>query len=565
MPRFPSIIDEASKKWALVLFDWDGCTAIIESKRLVGKEDRKVGSKFKLSFDGRLHEVEILGFGYEDRHLHAKDNQWDRSTRAKAIAAVRDARELTRRGKYGGYLDIHDSDNSDEDEEAIFSPDTSHLRTRANPNCRKTTSKKQPQKTSTPSTQQQAQQRPQETQRKHIEGTNGRSVTILYEGSGDYEGHSSPKRQPCSFEDLTSDQVDIILNQVESAQKNLISTMTMTDDIVIVQSEEDIASLCKDCNGTHHSQTSVQTQLKDIKSSQKALEKKVDSLLEILTTFVKKQETCVTIDLNTSSFVIEPESTPPSKVTKALNNILTTSVMSTTAHDTSAAKIPFNTSILDNTCETSTTRNNSLGNTLIGSTPSMFITSSMVGTSTPVTSFETTSREEPRVLLMDASNDELPPPVCETIAELVLVEENEENVAPSLESRFANQMNKPRLQRMKRFPSPCKANAITTYIRSSEDVEPGNYEILVCPDVLMEIKDRSCSDGNFLLNTARRIFKEEELEGKNYSGRKGRSGISPRRKHALQHAFAEYCSSNIDDFKRAVIALNSGIRGMAFK
>lgn len=81
----------------------------------------------------------------------------------------------------------------------------------------------------------------------------------------------------------------------------------MTDDIVIVQSEEDIASLCKDCNGTHHSQTSVQTQLKDIKSSQKALEKKVDSLLEILTTFVKKQETCVTIDLNTSSFVIEPE------------------------------------------------------------------------------------------------------------------------------------------------------------------------------------------------------------------------------------------------------------------
>lgn len=30
--------------------------------------------------------------------------------------------------------------------EAIFSPDTSHLRTRANPNCRKTTSKKQPQK-----------------------------------------------------------------------------------------------------------------------------------------------------------------------------------------------------------------------------------------------------------------------------------------------------------------------------------------------------------------------------------------------------------------------------------
>lgn len=54
--------------------------------------------------------------------MHAKDNHWDRSSRAKAISAVRDARELTRRGKYGGYLDIHDSDDSDEDEVFIRTP-----------------------------------------------------------------------------------------------------------------------------------------------------------------------------------------------------------------------------------------------------------------------------------------------------------------------------------------------------------------------------------------------------------------------------------------------------------
>lgn len=36
-------VDESSKKWALILFDWDGCIAIIESKRLVGKDDKKVG------------------------------------------------------------------------------------------------------------------------------------------------------------------------------------------------------------------------------------------------------------------------------------------------------------------------------------------------------------------------------------------------------------------------------------------------------------------------------------------------------------------------------------------
>lgn len=86
---------------------------------------------------------------------------------------------------------------------------------------------------------------------------------------------------------------------------------------------------------------------------------------------------------------------------------------------------------------------------------------------------------------------------------------------------------------MKRFLSFCKVNVIIIYIRSSEDVEFGNYEIFVCLDVLMEIKDRFCFDGNFLLNIVRRIFKEEELEGKNYFGRKGRFGISFRRKYVF--------------------------------
>lgn len=56
-------LDDVFKKWVFVFFDWDGCIVIIELKWLVGKEDRKVGSKFKLLFDGRFYEVEIFGFG----------------------------------------------------------------------------------------------------------------------------------------------------------------------------------------------------------------------------------------------------------------------------------------------------------------------------------------------------------------------------------------------------------------------------------------------------------------------------------------------------------------------
>ena len=50
-------------------------------------------------------------------HLHANDSDWERSHRASAISAVRDARELTRRGKFGGYMDVRDGD---EDSEVIL-------------------------------------------------------------------------------------------------------------------------------------------------------------------------------------------------------------------------------------------------------------------------------------------------------------------------------------------------------------------------------------------------------------------------------------------------------------
>lgn len=56
-------VSEVTSKWAHVLFDWGGCTAIVETKRLVGEEPKEVGSRYKLSFDGKMHNVEILGFG----------------------------------------------------------------------------------------------------------------------------------------------------------------------------------------------------------------------------------------------------------------------------------------------------------------------------------------------------------------------------------------------------------------------------------------------------------------------------------------------------------------------
>uniref|UniRef100_A0A8W8MPI4 Uncharacterized protein n=1 Tax=Magallana gigas TaxID=29159 RepID=A0A8W8MPI4_MAGGI len=47
-------------KWSLVLFDWDGYTACVESRRFTDQPCVKIGSRTQLSYDGQLHLVEIL-------------------------------------------------------------------------------------------------------------------------------------------------------------------------------------------------------------------------------------------------------------------------------------------------------------------------------------------------------------------------------------------------------------------------------------------------------------------------------------------------------------------------
>lgn len=46
--------------------------------------------------------------------MFGRDQIWSRGTRAKAIAATKEAREMCRRGKHGGYLEIANDSDSEE-------------------------------------------------------------------------------------------------------------------------------------------------------------------------------------------------------------------------------------------------------------------------------------------------------------------------------------------------------------------------------------------------------------------------------------------------------------------
>ena len=103
---------------------------------------------------------------------------------------------------------------------------------------------------------------------------------------------------PCSYKSLTWDLTGIIQNQVDFSTNDKRNVTTMSDKVVMFGTDEDISVLCKKCNGVYD--------VSSRKNWDRATEtgEKLDNLVDILETFIKKQENFVTIDLNSSSFVI---------------------------------------------------------------------------------------------------------------------------------------------------------------------------------------------------------------------------------------------------------------------
>lgn len=103
--------------YALVLFDVDGCTAIVDSKKLVleGK-DLVNGQQGYMKFGAEKLKVEILQLSDSKRELNTFEDQWSTSHRSMSL----DKEKRKRRNKPDGYLavwpqDIDDVVQPDED------------------------------------------------------------------------------------------------------------------------------------------------------------------------------------------------------------------------------------------------------------------------------------------------------------------------------------------------------------------------------------------------------------------------------------------------------------------
>ena len=55
-----------------------------------------------------------------------------------------------------------------------------------------------------------------------FQGSKGRKISVLFEGSGDYSNSkSSPKRAPCFLEELSEDERDLVNLQLQQHQDGL--------------------------------------------------------------------------------------------------------------------------------------------------------------------------------------------------------------------------------------------------------------------------------------------------------------------------------------------------------
>ncbi|XP_062584338.1 serine-rich adhesin for platelets-like [Saccostrea cucullata] len=92
---------------------------------------------------------------------------------------------------------------------------------------------------------------------------------------------------------------------------------------------------------------------------------------------------------------------------------------------------------------------------------------------------------------------------------------------------------------------------------------PEDAEFRIRQKTLMSTSSAACSKPNFGWILVQKIYSKEELIGRNFFGnRKNIPAISPRRRHAIEHAVAEMYGSNEAHLKEVISGINTGLRKM---
>ncbi|XP_033758514.1 uncharacterized protein LOC117340848 [Pecten maximus] len=523
--------------FSLVLFDTDGCTAILKTTKLENKDAEPIrkGLVCTTVWQKTSHKVEVLEVSDSNSYLNTYEDDWSMSHRGlelDRVKASRGDREL------GGYLTIwpHDvfEQESAESVPTDSAPVPKRKRTQNREELGESTAEKNVPATkkktgstaekNVPATKKKTGKT--QTARKTLpkknrtttalagnqtekQGTNGRKVVVHFQGAGEYsERRAVPQRSPFFIDDLPEDQVDLI-NQELQQHVNGKSTISTQTDTVTVITPEDVMDFPS--RPTCHQSTSTDDlpnnqmdilfkNVSDIKDNHLA---RIISLLEKLDrrgslgdiqTFLRLEDddiiesTDINVQAVNPTIVFEEPQTADSEESNTLPVIDITPT-----HATEEEEMP----------------------------------------------------EHPDSYLIAASSDYISGEATPSTAL---------PVSPPFLTR----------RKVSKCQIPCGSGALVE-IDSAQDMTGINVdaEVRIKPALFQELRGSNTPSGVFAWRLTRHIYERDELRGRNFYGNRGRQAISPRRAHAVEHSVLDIYGAG--ELRYAVSSVNTGIRNITYR
>ncbi|XP_061194227.1 uncharacterized protein LOC133202425 [Saccostrea echinata] len=649
-----SLFQEKMASLALVLFDVDGCTAIVSSKKLGDPKELKKGQHAHIRLNQEQMKVEILELSDSKTFLNKFEDEWTNTHRSIAL----DKEKKRRKNKPHGYLqvwptDMEDATHSSDGEDGEDGETVTEVNETAR-NVSSTNSSTEGKRTGSENKKQQETTKSQKSTRttnegKEKTGSNGRKVTVLHEGSGDLTTNiCTPKRAPGFLEGLSGDEIDLIQSQIQDFRQGKRSVAVQTDQVVVLgpndnipekkledmlkrileSQNKEVLPLLKEISGTQlASALSILKTISDVVSTRDfqglllsglsqekplpvlRLRESSSSLpdVDLLDCLETSHPTESTPSATESSLDSSPASTtsipPPSSSgtsPASTANILPPSSSGTSPASTSSipppsssgtspastSSIPPPSSSGTSPASTSSIPPPSSSGTSPASTtsipPSTALSnppvSTHVSTSAPLCS-QTCSTPVPACVQVStvvstlpasplppekpASNTQIPPSRESPSA---WPTSNGNVTAPSTAEPIISPPPLNSRRGKKPFNFECAPGPLHE-ISSPNDMAgiPSDAEVRIRQSVISDVLEESCSRGNLSWRLTQAVYRSDELSGRNYKGGRNKLALSPRRRHAVEHAVIENYGMTKETFFDIYSSVNTGLRNMKMR
>ena len=378
-----------------------------------------------------------------------------------------------------------------------------------------------------------------------MQGSNGRSINILYEGSQEPSDEGAmPARDPGHVAHLNNDQRELLASQLSDYANDRRSIGIQTDQVIIFRDEDEVInSFVKD--------SSVQQKDANVGDRVSALETKIDQLATLIKEDISRKLEEIIPSRLSDLFSLNTFSTPNLNITD-----LTQKQTSSTTPGPARTKLSFEPK--EDQVEAKSDKQPSPIKEVASTADSQ--ASDRCEDNEPLVHISI----DPEVLESNLNDDD------HMMVDLQLVERlrNEEASVEPVPSCESNDTQTNGQNSADCIPlSTISSNTVSNYIEISSPADMNlvkkGSKIRISRDLARSTKMCASNVGNFGWQLAQKVYSIEERIGRNYAGR-GKPAWSPRRKLAIEDTVRENYGNNPEFIRQVRKACDNGMRSKGY-